>query len=100
MGKSTKSWVANPFVTQFTELGKNIDPLGRGSQRRAEKAAERAAAEQQKAIAKQRQRETLKLMEEESNVAERQAFLTSPKNRSLLIATSPRGVPNLGGTNV
>lgn len=78
----------------------NIDILGEGSRRRAEKASARATAEQQEAIKKQRQIEMLKLAEEESQIARRKAFITGPRQRSLLIATSPRGVVPMGGTNV
>lgn len=63
------------------------------------KEAQKAAAEQREAIAAQKQKEKLRLAEEESEIARRKAVTKSGvAGRSLLTATSPTGVSDsLGG---
>lgn len=76
---------------------KKLDP-GRGP-REAARQANRARISQETSIAKQRQIETLKIAEEESEVAKRKALARPGKGgRSLLVATSPAGITStLGG---
>lgn len=73
----------------MTEL---IDPG-----KRARKTAKRAQESQNVLIAEQKQKESLNLAEKESEISKRQALIQRKGGRSLLIATSPRGVQQLGG---
>lgn len=63
----------------------------------ARKKAREAEARQGELIAKQKQKEDLRLAEETSEVSKRRALIARGGGRSLLIKTSPKGVPNLGG---
>lgn len=60
--------------------------------------AEAAAARERRLIAQQRQKETTRLAESESEIERRRAISRGRGSRSLLIATSPQGVQTLGGT--
>ena len=77
-------------------VGRIEDPAGLSRKSSAEKAAEKAAKEAEKQTKLQRQRETARLAEAESDVATRRA-LARAGGRSLLVATSPQGVQTLGG---
>lgn len=64
------------------------------------KQAKRATAASERQIAEQKQKESLRLAEAESDIARRRAGATSgARGRSSLIATSQTGVTgNLGGS--
>ncbi len=73
-------------------MSKVIDPG-----KHARKKAREAEAQQSELLAKQKQKEDLRLAEETSEVSKRRALTARGGGRSLLIKTSPKGVPNLGG---
>lgn len=83
-------------VENINQGGKTMSDVfdpGKSARRRARK----AAARQEELIAKQKQKEAARLAESESEVAKRRALIQRKGGRSLLIATSPRGVEQLGG---
>lgn len=97
-------------------MAETLDPVGGGKRgimsfldpgsqlvsqltgKEAAKEAKAARATQEAQIARQRQTEAARLAEAESGIARRRALARRPGGRSLLVATSPRGVQALGGT--
>lgn len=68
-----------------------FDP-GKSVKKRAKKANEAQA----RLLEEQKRKEELRLAEESSEVAKRRALIQRKGGRSLLIATSPKGVQDLG----
>jgi hypothetical protein len=65
--------------------------------RSARSKAKRAQESQEALIVEQRKKEKLNVAEKESEISKRQALIQRKGGRSLLVATSPRGVQQLGG---
>lgn len=77
---------------------KDLDPGKSG--REAERQAAAAQAQQTAALSKQQALEKQKIAEETSEIEKRRALATRKQSgRSLLVATSPRGITSLGGTS-
>lgn len=105
---STPLAVTKGFKKGAKELGfetpseiKALDP-GRAARQgeRAAKEAQAAQVRQTKAIQEQAAREKQRIAEETSEIEKRRAMATRRRGgRSLLVATSPRGVTSLGGTS-
>lgn len=89
-----------PYAVQLEapEVVKNADPTASATRKRIERAARRTAAKEREEIARQKQLEELRLAEETGEVERRRQLIMAPKGRASLIATSPQGVKNLGGT--